>query len=121
MLLIDIYVIFDYIINIYINYMTIASYIQSILNSNQIIIWSWGIEKPKALSNNEGLIFHVNGFKHNGFVKVVYNEGKDLFVVILLDNEHIELKRLEDIYFDTLIDVIDEAVELTPDYDDSMN
>jgi hypothetical protein len=81
-----------------------------------MIIWSWGFTKPKALPNDEGLIFHVNGFKHNGFVKVVYNEGKDLFVVILLDNEHTELQRLENVFFDMLVDIIDEAVERTPDY-----
>ena len=98
--------------------MKIANYIHSILNSNLNIIWSWGFANPKTLPNNEGLIFHVNGFKHNGFVKVVYNESKDLFVVILLDDNHTELQTLEDVYFDTLVDVIDEAVEYTPDYDD---
>jgi len=51
-------------------------------------------------------------------VKVIYNEGKDLFVVILLDNEHTELQRMENVFFDMLVDVIDEAVERTTDYDE---
>lgn len=101
--------------------MKIASYIQSILNSKRMIIWSWGFTKPKALPNDEGLIFHVNGFNHNGFVKVVYNEGKDLFVVILLDNKYHEMQRIDDVYFDTLVNVIDEAVEHTPDYYNRVN
>jgi hypothetical protein len=82
---------------------------------------SWGFTTPKALSNDEGLIFQVNGFKHSGFVKVVYNEGNDLFVVILLDDKYHELQRIDDVYFDTLVNVIDEAVEYTPDYDDRVN
>jgi hypothetical protein len=96
----------------------IANYIYSILKSKQIVMWSWGFHNPIALPNNEGLIFCVNGFKHNGYVKVIYNEGKDLFIIILLDNQNIELKRIEDVYFDSLVDVIDEAVELTSDYEE---
>lgn len=95
-----------------------GEYIYSILKSKQIIAWSWGFDKPKALPNDEGLIFHVNGFKHNGFVKVIYDEGKDLFVVILLDNKSTELQRFENVFFDMLVDVIDEAVEHTTDYND---
>jgi len=93
-------------------------YIYQILTSKRMIIWSWRFQNPKSLPNDEGLIFHVNGFKHNGFVKVIYNEGKDLFVVILLDNEHTELQRMENVFFDMLVDVIDEAVERTTDYDE---
>lgn len=96
--------------------MEMANYIFSILRSNRIVMWSWGFNQPQALPNNEGLIFKVNGFKHNGFVKVVYHEGKDLFVVILQDNQSNELHRIEDVYFDQLVDVIDETVERTQDY-----
>ena|ERR1035437_5516790 len=98
--------------------MKTANYIYTILNINQIVLWSWGFEKPQALPNDEGLVFHVNGYKHNGFVKVVYHEGKDLFVVILLDNDKTELQRINDVFFDGLVDVIDEAVERTTDYEE---
>lgn len=81
-----------------------------------MIMWSWGFNAPKALANNEGLIFRVNGFKHKGLVKVVYHEGKDLFIVVLLDNQYRELKRVEDVYLDSLVEVIDEEVEHTSDY-----
>lgn len=96
--------------------MDLANYIFSILKSSRMIMWSWGFSNPKALPNNEGLIFRVNGFKHKGLVKVAYNEGMDLFEVILLDKQNNELQRIEDVYFDQLVDVIDEAVEHTPDY-----
>jgi hypothetical protein len=98
--------------------MKMAEYIYTILKSNKMILWSWGFQKPKALSKDEGLIFHVNGFKHKGFVKVLYNEGKDLFVVILIDNKHNVLQTINDVYFDCLVDVIDEAVERTFDYEE---
>ena len=96
--------------------MDMANYIFSILRTSRIVMWSWGFNAPKALANNEGLIFKVNGFKHKGFVKVLYNEGKDLFEVILLDDRKIESHRIEDVYIDSLVNVIDEAVEHTSDY-----
>jgi hypothetical protein len=98
--------------------MKMANYIYSIITSRKMVMWSWGFHNPVALPNDEGLIFRVNGFKHQGFVKVIYNEGKDLFMVILLDNQNNESQRLEDVYFDMLVDVIDEAVERTTDYDE---
>ena len=96
--------------------MDLANYIFSILKNNRMIMWSWGFSNPKSLPNNEGLIFHVNGFRHKDWVKVIYDEGMDLFAVILLDSQNKELKRIEGVYFDCLVDVIDEAVERTPDY-----
>jgi len=98
--------------------MNTSEYIFTILKSDQVVLWSWGFEMPVALPNNEGLLFHVNAFKHNGYVKIPYHEGKDLFVVILLDNFYLELKRINDVFFDNLVDVIDEAVERTTDYQD---
>ena len=97
-------------------FMEMANYILSILKSNQIVMWSWGVTDPKALGNNEGLIFSVNGFKHKGKVKVVYNVVMDLFVVMLIDSQNNELQRFEDVYFDCLVEIIDEAVEHTSNY-----
>ena len=91
--------------------MDIAIYIYSILQSNPMVMWIWGFNSPKALSNQEGLIFKVDGFKHKGWVKVVYDQGKDLFEVILLDNENNVLQRFEDVYIDCLIEIIDGAVD----------
>ena len=97
--------------------MEIEKYIYTILKRDQVIMWSWGFHNPQALPNNNGLIFRVEGFKHKGWVQVKYREGKDLFVVILLNNKYSELHRFEDVYFDELVDVIDNAVERTSDYD----
>lgn len=97
--------------------METAKYIFLILRSNQMVMWSWGFSNPIPLTNNEGLIFSVDGYKHKGFVKVIYDEGKDLFIVILLDILNNELLRIDNVYFDSLVDVIDEAVERTSDYE----
>lgn len=70
-----------------------------------------------ALTNEEGLIFCVNGFKHQGSVKVVCHGGKDLFNIILLDRKNNETLKIEGIYFDQLVEVIDDAVEHTNDYE----
>jgi len=86
-----------------------------------MVMWSWGFKAPKALVDNKGFMFHVNGFKHKGWVKVVYHKGKDLFVVILLNNSRIEIDSIEDVYFDSLVEVIDAAVELTTYYGTRVN
>lgn len=98
--------------------MEMANYIYSILKANRVVMWSWGFHQPMAMANDEGLIFRVNGFKHTGKVKVVYHAGKDLFVVVLLDRLNNETKRIEEVYFDQLVEVIDELVERTNDYED---
>ena len=89
-----------------------AEYILEILKSQLMVLFSWGPHNFKRLPNDEGLSFSVDGFKYQGCVKVIYNDGADLFE-IYLDDGRIE----EDVYLDQLVDVIDNAVERTCDYD----
>ena len=56
--------------------------------------------------------FLVEGFKYTGKVKVIYNEGSDLFEVHLSDGI-----KVEDVYLDNLVEVIDNLVEKTPNYE----
>ena len=79
-------------------------------------MYSWGCSNFKALPNNEGLIFHVSGFKHVGWVKVVYDEGADLFNIFYLDNDKQTQKIQKGIYFDELVDTIDREVEKVANY-----
>ena len=90
-----------------------AEYILQILRTQLMVVFSWGFHKPQRLPNDTGLSFMVEGFKYQGEVRVVYNEGADLFDVELVDIN----KRIEDVYLDCLVRVIDEAVERTSDYD----
>lgn len=89
-----------------------AEYILQILRSQLMVVFSWGFYQPQRLPNDMGLSFMVDGFKYKGKVKVIYNEGSDLFEVHLSDGT-----KVEDVYLDCLINVIDSLVERTSDYD----
>ena len=90
-----------------------AEYILQILRSQLMVVFSWGFYQPQHLPNDMGLSFMVDGFKYQGEVRVVYNEGTDLFDVgLVYINE-----RIEDVYLDCLVRVIDGLVERTSDYD----
>ena len=91
-----------------------ARYIISIFKHYLPIVFSWGCHNAVALDN--GLQFQVNGYKHQGTVRVLYDEGWDLFNIILLDQTGKETKREEGVYLDCLVGVIDGLVEKTDDY-----
>lgn len=94
--------------------MEMAKYIMGILKVDLMVLFSWGFHNPTAIEN--GLIFKVNGFKHRGKVKVVYNEAKDLFNVSLITNRGVEIKTIEGVFFDNLVEVIDNHIEKTINY-----
>ena len=89
-----------------------AEYIMTILRSQLMAMCSWGFHKPQCLPDDKGLSFIVDGFKYQGEVKVIYNEGTDLFEV------HLENGRTEEgVYLDQLVNVIDGMVERCDNYD----
>ena len=65
--------------------MEMAQYILSILRSQLMIVFSWGFNTPIAIE--DGLQFNVEGFKHQGKVRVHYNGGSDLFDVTTLNRD----------------------------------
>ena len=89
-----------------------AEYILQILRSQLMAVFSWGFHNPQRLPNDKGLKFCVQGFKYTGKVKVIYNEGSDLFEVHLSDGT-----KVEDVYLDNLVEVIDNLVEKTSNYE----
>ena len=92
-----------------------AEYILQILKSQLMILCSWGPHNFKRLPGDKGLSFQVEGFKYQGKVKVVYDEGQDLFEV------HLDNGKIEDmVYADCLVNVIDGLVERTADYKSSI-
>ena len=89
-----------------------AEYILQILRSQLMVVFSWGFHKPQCLPDDKGLSFMVDGFKYQGRVQVIYNEGTDLFEV------HLENGRTEEgVYLDQLVNVIDGMVERCDNYD----
>ena len=89
-----------------------AEYILQILRSQLMVVFSWGFHRPTALPDDRGLSFFVDGFKYKGEVQVIYNEGVDLFEVVLTNTG----ERVEDVYLDCLVNVIDGMVERCADY-----
>ena len=97
-----------------------ARYIWSILKTQLTIIMSWGIDPGSIKVVDLGIQFHVQGFKHTGYVKVALNEGKDLFEISLLSDDGECVKFLDEVYLDMLVDTIDQAVEKTEDYEERL-
>ncbi len=91
-----------------------AKYIMQILRSQLMVMWSWGFNSPIAIE--DGLRFKVQGFKFRGIVEVKYNEGWDLFDVSFIKAGKV-VEAIEGVYIDTLVSVIDNYVEKTPDYE----
>ena len=93
--------------------MEMAKYILSIFKTQLMVVWSWGFHQPMALEN--GLRFKVTGFKFRGVVDVVYNDGQDLFDVSFIKSNKV-VYVVNGVFFDVLIDTIDDFVEKTSDY-----
>ena len=94
--------------------MEMAQYIMSILKTQLMVVWSWGFHQPIALEN--GLRFKVTGYKFRGVVDVVYNEGSDLFDLSFIKRNKV-VKSIDGVFFDSLVEVIDDYVEKTTDYE----
>ena len=91
------------------------NYIKQILSAQPTALSAWGFDEPVPFPG--GMLFHVDGFKHQGYVQILYDEGDDAFIVVLLDEYLNPHARFENIYLDQLVDVIDREVERTDDYD----
>ena len=96
--------------------MKMCLYIMRILSCKPNVVMSWGVCKFRALQGDEGVMFHVQGFKFNGWVKCVYDLGADLFNIFYIDNKGETQKIQKGIYFDELVDTIDREVEKVANY-----
>lgn len=98
----------------------IAKYILDSITYFPEIVMSWGIipESLKAIIVDDmpGLEFHTQGYKHNGLVQVLLNEGADTFEVRLLNDSEELVSKTEDVYLQELTNTIDNLVEKTDDY-----
>ena len=98
--------------------MEIAKYILSIFKHYTAIVLSWGAHNYTAIEANDegegGLLFNVEGFKFRGQVKVMLN-FMDTFDIYLLQNGSV-VETIKDVYLDSLVEVIDNRIEYTPDY-----
>ena len=96
-----------------------GKYIYTILLSQPTILMSWGFESPMVIKL--GLQFRVNGFKHKGLIRIVYDEGADLFDISLIGDDNFVKETIEGIYFDQLVEVIDDHVERVDNYNERVS
>lgn len=87
----------------------------SILKSSGSIFWSWGVSKLIAYKTTKALMIRVHGHHHNGWVFITL-AWDDTYTVNLLTTHRNVVKTFEGVYFDMLVDVIDNAVEKIEDY-----
>ena len=99
----------------------IAGYILSIFRTNPFVVMSWGINPASSEVVDLGVKFHVQGFKHKGFVQVVLNEGEDLFEVTLISEEGETLNTIEHIFVDNLISILDSEIEKCENYEERIS
>ena len=95
----------------------LAGYIWSILKTQPFIVMSWGVDMNTIKPVEEGPEFHVQGFIHTGMVRIILDEGKDLFEIHLIPDSEGEEKVIEDVYLDMFVSVIDRNLEKTDDYE----
>ena len=93
-----------------------SRYILNILKQQRLVVMSWGFHNPTVIS--DGLQFNVQGFIHTGLVQIVYQQGLDLFMVRLLSKDFRVVKEIDRLYFDQLVEVIDENVERVKNYNE---
>lgn len=89
-------------------------YIWKILMYGGSTTMSWGIDPRTFRTTDNGVQFHVQGFKHTGIVEITYDEGSDYFIVAFIkDDNPTERETVENVAFDELVDIIDRHVEYT--------
>jgi hypothetical protein len=88
-----------------------------VLTHNKTIYWSWGVNELLNC-NNKGLLMKVNGHHHKDYVLVTLG-WDDTYNIYFLDNDMNipnENEKIEGIYFDQLVEVIDNRIERVNEY-----
>ncbi len=101
-----------------------ARNIHTIIKKDWRIPASWGARNycattwDGAYKNMAALRFRVSGFIHKGLVVVAYNEGTDLFDITLTTLAGKVKRTITDVYTDSLLCILDEAIETKNDHSD---
>ena len=91
--------------------------LMQLLKMNISIFWSWGCHAFTIddKRNTKMLRFVVSGHHHKGHVYIFVN-GMDLFDVYLTNVQGKIKDIMSDLYFDQLVEVIDNRIERIPEY-----
>lgn len=98
----------------------ISKYIWYVLTLDPYVPMSWGIEEESIEASEDSVEFKVNGFLHQGTVRITYLEGSDLFQVCLYDGDGAMIEQIDDVYMDSLADTIDQKVEKCENYEEQV-
>ena len=85
-----------------------------LLASSGSIYWCWGTSK-KFNVDNKALVLKVNGHHHKGYV-VITLAWNDTYTVNIVTTHGNVLNTYTDVYFDMLIEVIDNRIERVKGY-----
>ena len=95
--------------------------LMALLKHDIMKFWSWGSHALTVDKKNNPRMFRmtVSGHHHKGHVYIFLN-GSDLFDVYLTSNQGTIKKRTDEmgLYFDQLVEWIDNNVERIPEYTD---
>jgi len=85
-----------------------------VLKYNIVIYWSWGVSKLTNIQG-KGLLLTVNGNHHKGHVLITlaYDDTYSVYIVNRIGKI---LNEYEMVYFDMLVEIIDNRIERIPDY-----
>ncbi len=83
-----------------------------------VITFSWGFHNIRPMEN--GLVFAVRGYVHQGDVKVEYDSSSDSFSISTLKVDGSTKEFKDGIYLSELTDTIDKMVEYCENYRDKV-
>jgi hypothetical protein len=87
-----------------------------VLKANIFTYFSWGVSKV-ANFENKAMILKVNAHRHKAYV-VITLAWDDTYSVYLMKTNGEVKKEFKDVYFDQLVEIIDNEIERIPEYKD---
>ena len=80
-----------------------------VLTHNKAIYWCWKVTKKYNL-DNKCMVLKVSGHFHKGYVAITL-DWNDTYIVTFLTTTGRILKTVDTVYFDDLVNVIDDNIE----------
>jgi hypothetical protein len=85
-----------------------------VLTADRNIWWSWGVSNGKC--STKWIVFKTNGHHHKGWVLITLG-WEDLYKVRLITTHGRITAERDGLYFDQIVDYIDEKVEKISAYE----
>ena len=76
---------------------------------NNPVTWIWSIETPSRLPE-DNIVFHIRTFIHNGYIMIIYDEIKENFDILLIDNNKTVIDTISDVHISQIVNEIHNAI-----------